>query len=152
MLVQFFIEMLVVKLKPCSIDLSFLFFCICLQYYKFATCGQNGLQLFLWTVPYNLIFSVLFFKKLNGKEVAVLDGFTFCLASKRYLGRDDMVWKCSYGNKCKSRFTYANKKIYKCNIEHPHSAPKFIIKNKTFYKLWTYEANTHKILSKNNKN
>ncbi|CAG4945941.1 unnamed protein product [Colias eurytheme] len=73
---------------------------------------------------------VLFFQKNNGKQVAIVDGFTFYAAAESDLRT---IWRCTYGPKCKARFTYTyDHVILRPNFYHIHVAPKYAINQGIF--------------------
>ncbi|VVC90630.1 unnamed protein product [Leptidea sinapis] len=70
---------------------------------------------------------IRFLVKSNGKQIAVLDGFTFYLARVRHT---KSFWRCTKAGHCKARFTYDTNSAYQTLIqfnEHIHEASKFIV-------------------------
>ncbi|XP_045535286.1 protein tramtrack, beta isoform isoform X35 [Papilio machaon] len=76
---------------------------------------------------------VMLVKRANGKQMAVINGFTFYLDYKM---KKTSCWRCTTRRNCKSRFVVDNAlNIIRGNNTHCHDAPKFIIRNGYFIKI-----------------
>ncbi|KAI5646845.1 hypothetical protein NE865_01100 [Phthorimaea operculella] len=70
-------------------------------------------------------------KSSAGKLVAVVHGYTFNLNAK---GR--RLWRCSRHGSCKASFSVdSNWTVTRCNLNHDHVPPKYIIRDGVIIKL-----------------
>lgn len=75
----------------------------------------------------------------TGKNVAVLDGYSFYCDGR---GKTTNQWICTWstqGKNCKARFTTTkdNEQILKTKIEHTlrHPRPQYVIRDGIFYRM-----------------
>ena len=80
------------------------------------------------------LFSVIWYRKPNGKEVAMIQGYTFSLDG-RSLTTDK--YKCSLHTRCKARFAVTKDREFltSSNLEHNHPPPKFLIRDGVYIKI-----------------
>ncbi|XP_052740030.1 protein tramtrack, beta isoform isoform X40 [Bicyclus anynana] len=72
--------------------------------------------------------------KQSGKELAIIGGFTYyCSIRSKTTGS----WRCTKGGDCKARFTAYNdcRTVFRSDLQHNHSPPRFIVRNGMFLKL-----------------
>lgn len=82
--------------------------------------------------------SVKFVQKDNGKDLALLHGYTFYC--HKILSRST-IWSCTRGTgRCKARLilTRDDYTISKANLEHTHKAPNYIIRDGCYFKIWLH--------------
>ncbi|KOB73948.1 Uncharacterized protein OBRU01_09851 [Operophtera brumata] len=83
----------------------------------------------------NLIV-IRYVQKPNGKRLAILDGYTYCLHNK---SRTTMHWRCTMGyNKCKANFvaTVDDGDVKIAKNEHTHPPPTYKIIDGFFCTAW----------------
>ncbi|XP_041968271.1 protein tramtrack, beta isoform-like isoform X16 [Aricia agestis] len=77
---------------------------------------------------------VQFVKNTSGKVVAIINGFTYCVTK---LGRRTTNWRCTFGSRCKCRFT--TDKALNVNFgriaPHGHPPPSFVIHEGVYMKV-----------------
>lgn len=67
-----------------------------------------------------------------GKEVAVIDGYTFYLNVEN---KTTQRWPCNK-KYCKAALTMTkSREIIRANLNHNHSPPKFIVRNGIYIKI-----------------
>uniref|UniRef100_A0A2H1V0B9 SFRICE_000689 n=1 Tax=Spodoptera frugiperda TaxID=7108 RepID=A0A2H1V0B9_SPOFR len=77
-------------------------------------------------------------KKPNGKEVLILNGYTYFL--KQNFSKT-ILWHCTYGGKCKSRISTTNEEdpLYRDIVSskegHNHARPTYVINNGFYVKI-----------------
>lgn len=74
------------------------------------------------------------YRKQDGKEIIIIDGYTFYRESQ---SKENEVFRCTGGRPCKARFVITKAKgIFKSyNLEHNHYPPRYIIRDGVFIKL-----------------
>ncbi|XP_053605130.1 protein tramtrack, beta isoform isoform X27 [Plodia interpunctella] len=78
---------------------------------------------------------VNFVQNTSGKEIAILDGFTFYCSQR---SQSTLRWKCSSHNICKARFTTSNSDqriVLRLNCEHTHPPSRFIVRKGTLVRM-----------------
>lgn len=80
------------------------------------------------------LVSVKFVQKDNGKDLALLNGYTFYC--HKVLARST-IWSCTRGTgRCKARLILTNDyKITRASLEHSHKAPSYIIRDGRYFKI-----------------
>lgn len=92
------------------------------------TCDEVNLSLSIYCV------SVEFYKKADGKAVAVMDGYTYyCRIRSKATDR----WQCTNYNKCKAGFiANRNREVIRTvHTEHGHPPPHYVIRNGVFLRI-----------------
>ena len=81
-----------------------------------------------------VFFTVRWYRKRYGKEIAVLQGYTFC-PCRRYKTTDE--YRCSMKRTCRGRFVITKDRqfVKSCNLKHNHPPPKFVIRNDVFIRI-----------------
>lgn len=78
------------------------------------------------TIFYFVIGTITYVKKHNGKQLAILNGYTFRLQKKH---KNTLHWQCTTG-KCKAKFVISDSgELKMANTEHVHPPPKYITVN-----------------------
>lgn len=80
-----------------------------------------------------MFFTVIVATNLAGKQVAVLNGFTYYCAA---VGTSTVAWRCTRGKMCKARFVTTRDMYYVIRKQgcHDHHPPKFFIADGILYK------------------
>lgn len=78
--------------------------------------------------------SVKFVQKANGKDLALLNGYTFYC--HKVLARST-IWSCTLGTgRCKARLILTNDyRITRAHLEHTHKAPNYVIRDGRYFKI-----------------
>lgn len=77
--------------------------------------------------------AVQWVRNTSGKQLAVVDGFTYYLGAR---ATNTCAWRCTKGKLCRARFTLdKNKKMIRFNLLHDHPAPTFIIRDDVYIKV-----------------
>ncbi|KAF9805658.1 hypothetical protein SFRURICE_012641 [Spodoptera frugiperda] len=81
--------------------------------------------------PKHIIRNVQWFTKPSGKEVAVLQGYTFYRDGRARVSDN---YLCTLGRRCKARFVMDKERQYikSHRLNHEHPPPKYILKNVTW--------------------
>ncbi|CAK1579166.1 unnamed protein product [Parnassius mnemosyne] len=79
------------------------------------------------------VSTVQWVRKSCGKQLAILDGFTYYLDGKSNL---TTTWRCTSAGPCKARFVMSNHvmQIIRGNLNHSHKKPTYVIRNGIFFK------------------
>ena len=86
------------------------------------------------------IITVTFMKRLNGKEVALVNGYTY-YCRKQSLKRSTKIWNCTYGGDCHARMETSKhvkpsrRAVLSAKLEHKHEPPRYCISNGYYCKL-----------------
>ncbi|OWR46272.1 hypothetical protein KGM_208257 [Danaus plexippus plexippus] len=83
----------------------------------------------------NTNMQLMWVLKSTGKELAVINGFTFYL-HKRLLKTN--VYSCTHGSPCTARVSFTKdhyRTLVKCNTIHNHRPPKFIIEDGIYFRV-----------------
>ncbi|KPI99425.1 hypothetical protein RR46_03790, partial [Papilio xuthus] len=73
------------------------------------------------------ISDVKLVNRKNGKQMAILNGYTFYMEYKR---KDKICWRCTSTRACKSRFISDHDlNLIRGNYTHAHDPPRFVIRN-----------------------
>ncbi|XP_053605129.1 protein tramtrack, beta isoform isoform X26 [Plodia interpunctella] len=78
---------------------------------------------------------VSFAHNASGKEVAILDGFTF---NSDYRTQTTLRWRCTRYPNCKARFATTNceqRTLIRSNTDHTHPPSRFIVRKGTIVRL-----------------
>ncbi|KAI8421091.1 hypothetical protein MSG28_008203 [Choristoneura fumiferana] len=70
---------------------------------------------------------VIMVKNKSGKDMVILEGFTFYRHSRRK-GKD--IWCCTSGHRCRARFHMSSSMdMFRANLSHGHDPPRFVVNN-----------------------
>ena len=82
----------------------------------------------------NFCFSVIWYRKPSGKEIAMIQGYTFSLDGRN---KTTDKYKCCQSPRCKARFfvTKNRKTLKSSNLNHNHPPSKYVIRNGVYIKI-----------------
>lgn len=83
------------------------------------------------------LLAAILIKNIKGNRLAIYNGYAFNVNGISGRGAKSTSWKCTqYGTKCRSHFlATADGVILRESIDHPHAAPKFVIRNGIYIKV-----------------
>lgn len=77
-------------------------------------------------------FSVSYVKNINGKEIAIVDGYTYYRDARKKL---NLTWQCTQAGKCKARFTTTHcGMMVRAFRVHEHLPPQIFVENGIMYR------------------
>ncbi|KAF9413985.1 hypothetical protein HW555_007938 [Spodoptera exigua] len=91
------------------------------------------------------IILVKFVKRVNGKEVALVNGYTY-YCRKQSLKKSTKIWNCTYGGTCHARMEITNhvkpsrRIVLSAKLEHKHEPSEYCISN-GFLLYWVAKDN-----------
>ncbi|CAH2242328.1 jg19941 [Pararge aegeria aegeria] len=84
-----------------------------------------------------LIVAATYVRNLNGKQIAIIDGYTFYACNSLSGNLDTSMWRCTKGYPCKARFKALNtgEIVRVTTLEHEHVPPAIDVHDGILYKL-----------------
>lgn len=104
--------------------LKFCFFSLSALFLKFRTLSVTNC----------LIFTVEWYRKHNGREIAVIQGYTYSVDGR---SKTTDLYRCTVSRLCRGRFviTKDRESIKSSHLEHNHPPLPYVIRNGVYIRL-----------------